>query len=67
MTKVAIVVLDWNDNPSREKFESLSDEELVKNYTGGDFLLTLKEFQNAINDDILSLEDCFIRFIEVEG
>lgn len=66
MTKVVVVVLDWNDNLTREQFESLSDEELVKNYSSGDFVFTLKQFQEAINDELLSVDDCFIRFIEVD-
>jgi len=65
-TKVAVLNLDWNGNIGRKEFDSMSDAQLIEACESEDFVFTLKSFQEAINDDYLSLEDCFIRFIEVE-
>ncbi len=66
-TKVVVTVIDWNNMITKEQFDKLSDAELIENYSSGDFFFTLNQFQEAINDGLLSIDnDCFIRFVEVE-
>lgn len=65
MTKVAVLDLDLNENIGRKEFDAISNSELIEMCEGDDLIFSLEGFQVCINNDYLCLDNCFIRFIEI--
>ena len=66
MIKVAVLCLDWNENISRDEFMVMSNEEVIELCESEDMIFSLNGFQECINEDVLSLGNSFIRFIEIK-
>jgi hypothetical protein len=64
--RVAVLVLYFYDEIGRKEFNEMSDSDLLDICEGDGMVFSLTGFQNAINDDDLVLENCFIRFCEAE-
>ena len=64
--RVAVLELDFHDEIGRKEFNEMSDSDLLDICEGDGMVFSLTGFQNAINDDYLALESCFIRFFEAD-